>query len=223
LKKKYFVRISKLRDKIFFIIFWQSQNLFKMSIFHQNLMKISKFIENLKIYWNSQNLLKISNFIENLKIYWKSQNLLKISKFIENLKIYWKSQNFLKNSIFCWKIQNILAYPGYVTFTTLTLAAYNVICGKQETDKERQTKYFMEATQLYTLADKVIMYDQNHLLGRACFCLLDKGDQLDQADNQFNFVLDQDPNSIPALLGKACIDAVFYRMDTLFTANLGIW
>ena len=36
-----------------------------------------------------------------------------------------------------------------------TLAAYNVICGKQETDKERQTKYFMEATQLYTLADKV--------------------------------------------------------------------
>lgn len=86
-----------------------------------------------------------------------------------------------------------------------TLAAYNVICGKQETDKERQTKYFMEATQLYTLADKVIMYDQNHLLGRACFCLLDKGDQLDQADNQFNFVLDQDPNSIPALLGKACI------------------
>ena len=49
----------------------------------------------------------------------------------------------------------------------------------------------MEATQLYTLADKVIMYDQNHLLGRACFCLLDKGDQLDQADNQFNFVLDQ--------------------------------
>lgn len=86
-----------------------------------------------------------------------------------------------------------------------TLAAYNVILGKKEIDKERQTKYFMEATQLYTLADKVIMYDQNHLLGRACFCLLDKGDQLDQADNQFNFVLDQDPNSIPALLGKACI------------------
>ena len=90
-------------------------------------------------------------------------------------------------------------------FVDPVLAAYNVICGKQETDKERQTKYFMEATQLYTLADKVIMYDQNHLLGRACFCLLDKGDQLDQADNQFNFVLDQDPNSIPALLGKACI------------------
>ena len=86
-----------------------------------------------------------------------------------------------------------------------TLAAYNVILGKKEVDKEKQTKYFMEATQLYTLADKVIMYDQNHLLGRACFCLLDRNDQLDQADNQFNFVLDQDPNSIPALLGKACI------------------
>ena len=36
-----------------------------------------------------------------------------------------------------------------------TLAAYNVICGKQEVDKEKQTKFFMEATTLYTLADKV--------------------------------------------------------------------
>ena len=99
-------------------------------------------------------------------------------------------------------------YPGQDKDTMKcldTLAAYNVILGKKEVDKEKQTKYFMEATQLYTLADKVIMYDQNHLLGRACFCLLDRNDQLDQADNQFNFVLDQDPNSIPALLGKACI------------------
>ncbi|CBY09563.1 unnamed protein product [Oikopleura dioica] len=98
-----------------------------------------------------------------------------------------------------------------------TLAAYNVICGKQEVDKEKQTKFFMEATTLYTLADKVIMYDQSHLLGRACFCLLDKGDQLDQADNQFNFVLDQDLNSIPALLGKACI--AFNKRD--FKGALG--
>lgn len=31
---------------------------------------------------------------------------------------------------------------------------------------------------------------QNHLLGRAYFCLLE-GDKLDQADAQFNFVLGQ--------------------------------
>jgi len=45
---------------------------------------------------------------------------------------------------------------------------------------------------------------QNHLLGRAYFCLLE-GDKMEQADAQFNFVLNQSPNNIPSLLGKACI------------------
>jgi len=34
------------------------------------------------------------------------------------------------------------------------------------------------------------MYDPNHLLGRAYFCLLE-GDNMDQAEAQFNFVLQQ--------------------------------
>lgn len=34
------------------------------------------------------------------------------------------------------------------------------------------------------------MYDQNHLLGRAYFCLLE-GNKIDQADAQFNFVINQ--------------------------------
>lgn len=42
---------------------------------------------------------------------------------------------------------------------------------------------------------------QNHLLGRACFCLLE-GDKMDQADAQFHFVLNQSTNNIPALLGE---------------------
>jgi len=42
------------------------------------------------------------------------------------------------------------------------------------------------------------------LLGRAYFCLLE-GDKMEQADAQFNFVLNQSPNNIPSLLGKACI------------------
>lgn len=45
--------------------------------------------------------------------------------------------------------------------------------------------------------------NQNHLLGRACFCLLE-GDKMDQADAQFHFVLNQSTNNIPALLGKLC-------------------
>ena len=52
------------------------------------------------------------------------------------------------------------------------------------------TKLFSQATFLYTTADKIIMYDTNHLLGRAYFCLLE-GDKMDQADAQFSFVLQQ--------------------------------
>ena len=48
----------------------------------------------------------------------------------------------------------------------------------------------IQATFLYTTADKIIMYDPNHLLGRAYFCLLE-GDKMDQAEAQFNFVLQQ--------------------------------
>uniref|UniRef100_H2YEL2 Uncharacterized protein n=1 Tax=Ciona savignyi TaxID=51511 RepID=H2YEL2_CIOSA len=85
-----------------------------------------------------------------------------------------------------------------------TLAAYYVQQARMEKNKDRRTELFMQATQLYTMADKIIMYDQNHLLGRACFCLLE-GDKLDQADAQFNFVMNQSPDNIPSLLGKACI------------------
>jgi len=85
-----------------------------------------------------------------------------------------------------------------------TLAAFYVQTARDEKNKERRTDLFMKATQLYTMADKIIMYDQNHLLGRACFCLLE-GDKMDQADAQFNFVMNQTPDNIPSLLGKACI------------------
>ena len=127
-----------------------------------------------------------------------------------------------------------------------TLAAYYVQQARKEKNKDRRTELFMQATQLYTMADKIIMYDQvypffnqrdiafrmllrprlgviplrtrvlefhptkisflqqNHLLGRACFCLLE-GDKMDQADAQFNFVMNQSPDNIPSQLGKACI------------------
>ncbi|CAL4139063.1 unnamed protein product, partial [Meganyctiphanes norvegica] len=84
------------------------------------------------------------------------------------------------------------------------LAAFYVQKANREKDKSQKKEYFQKATYLYTTADKVIMYDQNHLLGRAYFCLLE-GDKMEQADAQFNFVLNQSANNIPSLLGKACI------------------
>lgn len=84
------------------------------------------------------------------------------------------------------------------------LAAYYVQEANREKSKDKKRELFTKATHLYTTADKIIMYDQNHLLGRAYFCLLE-GDKMDQADAQFNFVLNQSPANIPSLLGKACI------------------
>lgn len=84
------------------------------------------------------------------------------------------------------------------------LAAHYVQEANREKSKDKKRELFMKATNLYTTADKIIMYDQNHLLGRAYFCLLE-GDKMDQADAQFNFVLNQSPSNIPSLLGKACI------------------
>jgi RNA polymerase-associated protein CTR9 len=84
------------------------------------------------------------------------------------------------------------------------LAAYYVQEANREKNKDKKRELFTKATLLYTTADKIIMYDQNHLLGRAYFCLLE-GDKMEQADAQFNFVLNQSPNNIPSLLGKACI------------------
>ncbi|RZF42744.1 hypothetical protein LSTR_LSTR007721 [Laodelphax striatellus] len=84
------------------------------------------------------------------------------------------------------------------------LAAYYVQMANREKNKDKKKDLFLKANDLYTTADKIIMYDQNHLLGKAYFCLLE-GDKMEQADAQFNFVLNQSTNNIPSLLGKACI------------------
>lgn len=67
--------------------------------------------------------------------------------------------------------------------------------------------YYTEVSTGVCLERTVLIFNyslQNHLLGRAYFCLLE-GDKMEQADAQFNFVLNQSPNNIPSLLGKACI------------------
>ncbi|XP_036312946.2 RNA polymerase-associated protein CTR9 homolog [Pipistrellus kuhlii] len=91
-----------------------------------------------------------------------------------------------------------------------TLAAYYVQQARKEKNKDNKKDLIAQAILLYTMADKIIMYDQNHLLGRACCCLLE-GDKMDQANAQFHLVLSESPHNIPALLGKACIS--FNRED----------
>ena len=85
-----------------------------------------------------------------------------------------------------------------------SLAAYYAKLANKERSKMKKKELFLKATILYAAADKIIMYEQNHLLGRAYFILLE-GDKMEQADSQFNFVLGGTPACIPALLGKACI------------------
>ncbi|CAD5235236.1 unnamed protein product [Bursaphelenchus xylophilus] len=95
------------------------------------------------------------------------------------------------------------------------MAAYYVQKGSQEKSIEARKQWFLEATVLYSAADKIIMYDQNHLLGRAYFCLLE-GNKTEQAEVQFKFVLNDDQRgglapatdetlTIPAMMGQACI------------------
>lgn len=59
----------------------------------------------------------------------------------------------------------------------------------KERNKDKKKEWQTKATLLYTTADKIIMYDTYHLLGRAYFCLLEG--KIDQAEQQFNFVLNQ--------------------------------
>ncbi|GMT18827.1 hypothetical protein PFISCL1PPCAC_10124, partial [Pristionchus fissidentatus] len=109
-----------------------------------------------------------------------------------------------------------LDYPGFEKDQVKaldTLAAFYVKKGHRERgSKEKRKDLFTKATLLYTTADKISMYDMPHLLGRALFCLLE-GNKMDQADQQFSFVLSSNPDNpnIAALLGKACIS--FQKKD----------
>jgi len=86
-----------------------------------------------------------------------------------------------------------------------TLAAFYVQEAVREKKSDRKRELFSQATYFYTTGDKIIMYNSRHLLGRAFFCL-HEGDKLEQANAQFDFVLNQEQQgNIPSLLGKACI------------------
>ena len=98
-----------------------------------------------------------------------------------------------------------------------TLAAYYVQEANKEKNKDLKNEYCSKATTLYTSSDKISMYDPDHLLSRAYFCLLD-ADKLDQADAQFNFVLTNNQCNVAALVGKACI--AYNKKDYKTALNL---
>ncbi|TNN11999.1 RNA polymerase-associated protein CTR9 [Schistosoma japonicum] len=74
----------------------------------------------------------------------------------------------------------------------------------KEKSKDKKNQLIAHATRLFTSADRIDMYDQKHLLGRAFFFIYE-GENWSQADSQLNFVLNQGAPSVPAYLGKACI------------------
>ena len=78
----------------------------------------------------------------------------------------------------------VLAYQDYERDEMKAmdiLASYYVKLANKEKNRDKKREYFQKASHLFTVADKIIMYEQNHLLGRAYFCLLE-GDKMDHAD-----------------------------------------
>ena len=66
-----------------------------------------------------------------------------------------------------------------------TLAAHYVQEANKEKKSEKRRELFTKATVLVTTADKIIMHNPRHVLGRAFFCLYE-GDKIEQA----NFALE---------------------------------
>jgi hypothetical protein len=77
------------------------------------------------------------------------------------------------------------------------------------TNRDKKRELFTKATLLYTTADKILMYEQNHLLGRAYFCLLE-GDKMDQAvlplpiGQFFGRLSQKGPNKKSKAAGQIC-------------------
>lgn len=80
---------------------------------------------------------------------------------------------------------------------------------------------FAQATQLFNKADSIDAREEITWVGKGIM-LLFRGD-VDKATKQFQTVLDQNGNNIPALLGRACIlfsQGIF--ISKLFH-NISLW
>uniref|UniRef100_A0A914ZB19 Tetratricopeptide repeat protein n=2 Tax=Panagrolaimus superbus TaxID=310955 RepID=A0A914ZB19_9BILA len=82
------------------------------------------------------------------------------------------------------------------------LAAYYVKKGRSFRNEKERKELFGKATVLYTTADKLMMYDPSHLIGRAYFCLLEAV-KSGQAKAQFDYVINYRPSDTSAIIGRA--------------------
>uniref|UniRef100_A0AC34QS80 RNA polymerase-associated protein CTR9-like protein n=1 Tax=Panagrolaimus sp. JU765 TaxID=591449 RepID=A0AC34QS80_9BILA len=84
------------------------------------------------------------------------------------------------------------------------LAAFYVRAAMKAKDTNNRKMYFNKATMLYTTADKIIIYDLNHLIGRAYFCLVESV-KWEQAKTQFEYVLKLQEKDIMAVIGMGLV------------------
>jgi len=84
------------------------------------------------------------------------------------------------------------------------LAAYYVRIGMKTKDDQKKRMYFGKATILYTTADKLMMYDSDHLIGRAYFCLVES-QKWEQAKTQFEYVINLRANDVIAIIGMGLV------------------
>ncbi|XP_055351181.1 RNA polymerase-associated protein CTR9 homolog [Paramacrobiotus metropolitanus] len=89
------------------------------------------------------------------------------------------------------------------------LANYYALKSTKETG-DRKKELMSKATVLYTHVDRMAIYNQYHLVGRAYFCVLDP-EKMEQAKTQFDFVLKSWPNDPLALQGRGIV--AFHQQD----------
>eukprot|EP01135_Chromosphaera_perkinsii_P005243 Nk52_evm12s327 gene=Nk52_evmTU12s327 len=98
---------------------------------------------------------------------------------------------------------NSNSFKDYALKILSTLAAYYVQLASREKNKRQRELYYDQATGHFSRADVMFAMDQSSLLGKGMMALY-KG-ETDRADEQFDFILDEDNQSIPAMLGKASV------------------
>lgn len=84
-----------------------------------------------------------------------------------------------------------------------SLAGHYINLGLNEKDKSKSAFCFEEATTKFNEADKIDFHEENTWLGKGILLLAKRN--YDTASYQFSTVLQKNPNSIPSLLGQACL------------------
>eukprot|EP01125_Pyxidicula_operculata_P017886 TRINITY_DN6313_c0_g1_i2.p1 TRINITY_DN6313_c0_g1~~TRINITY_DN6313_c0_g1_i2.p1 ORF type:complete len:849 (-),score=179.17 TRINITY_DN6313_c0_g1_i2:41-2587(-) len=96
------------------------------------------------------------------------------------------------------------------------LASYYIKLWKQSNDKAKREEYYRLSASLHNKADKINRMEEITWVGKGIALLVrekfdnksDDRHNANSAQQKFQTVLDQNPNNIPAMIGKACL---FYK------------